>query len=1046
MNFGALAFLNPMLLGGLVALPLIWWLLRAVPPAPVRVHFPATRILVGLPETEKQSDRTPWWLTALRLLAAAALIFALAEPVLNPAPKAALVGKGPVVLVVDNGWTAAAHWADRRAEVEKRITEAEAQGRPVILAPTAFTSKTAAAFRVEAPAQARSTAAALEPQPFAPDRARAGEAIATALAQQPDASIIWLSDGVDHDGQAASFAERLVTLARGGSTILVENAAGQEALGVAASLGQGGRLEAHVIRTGGIERPGHILALSARGQRLGEAPFRLDANAARSDIRFDLPLELRNQVARIEIAGERSAGAVHLLDARAQWHRIGILSGASREQAQPLLAPLYYIERALKPFAEIARDEDANLSKSITSLIKRNVSVLVLADIGVLPKDVHDKVAAWVRKGGVLVRFAGPRLENGGDDLIPAPLRAGGRTLGGALSWSTPQALSPFTDDSLFVGLAIPPDVQVSRQVLADPARLGPETKILARLKDGTPLVTSARRGEGQLVLFHITANSDWSNLPLSGLFVEMLRRIATLGKPGGVGDVAADDPITTNAADQVAAETADVLAPTQVLDGYGILRSPPPTTQAITAQQLAEAKSSAEHPPGLYGPAASPRALNLLSPKSVLAPLSSLPSAFERRAIEGSTARPLKPHLLALGLGLLFIDILATLWLAGAFGAFSPHTASRAALVALAFGATLALCPADAFAAAQGSEFASRTAVAAELVPETRSPTSPAASTSTPAISTGTRPLMGPSASLGERTPDGQLSGLSPSVQLAQYFPQFPQQGRGLNLPPPRPPAAMPAGPDARAIAATSHATFGYVLSGDSAADTTSRQGLKGLATFLNAKTAVDPGEPVAVNIATDEITFFPILYWPVLPNAQALPETTLAKIDAYMKNGGMIIFDTRDAGTALPPGFTPQQQGGTPLQRLLGNLDIPRLEPVPETHVLTKSFYLLRTFPGRYDNGQLWVEAEAPSDSDKGRQARRVDGVSSILVTSNDFASAWALDDRSQPLYPVIPNGERQREMAFRVGVNIAMYALTGNYKADQVHVPALLERLGQ
>ena len=80
------------------------------------------------------------------------------------------------------------------------------------------------------------------------------------------------------------------------------------------------------------------------------------------------------------------------------------------------------------------------------------------------------------------------------------------------------------------------------------------------------------------------------------------------------------------------------------------------------------------------------------------------------------------------------------------------------------------------------------------------------------------------------------------------------------------------------------------------------------------------------------------------------------------------------------------------------------------------------------------------------QGRRRRRADGVSSILVTANDFASAWALDERGRPLYPAVPGGEAQREMAFRTGVNIVMYALTGNYKADQVHVPALLERLGQ
>jgi hypothetical protein len=182
------------------------------------------------------------------------------------------------------------------------------------------------------------------------------------------------------------------------------------------------------------------------------------------------------------------------------------------------------------------------------------------------------------------------------------------------------------------------------------------------------------------------------------------------------------------------------------------------------------------------------------------------------------------------------------------------------------------------------------------------------------------------------------------------------------------------------------------------------------------------------------------------VLANSRALPEATLTKIDAYMKQGGMIIFDTKDYGQGVPTGFTFRGEGGTPLQRLLGNLDIPRLEPVPEHHVLTKSFYLLRSFPGRWEGGQLWVEAEAPRDSDQGRQARRVDGVSSILITSNDLAAAWARDERNQNIYPVVPGGERQREMAYRTGVNIVMYALTGNYKADQVHVPALLERLGQ
>jgi hypothetical protein len=667
-------------------------------------------------------------------------------------------------------------------------------------------------------------------------------------------------------------------------------------------------------------------------------------------------------VTRVEIAGERSAGAVHLLDARSQWHRIGLLSGASREEAQPLLAPLYYIERALLPFTEIAKTEDSNLSTAVDGLIKRNISVLVLADIGTLPHDIRERVEQWVKKGGVLVRFAGPRLERGGDDLLPVPLRLGGRTLGGALSWATPQPLASFGDEGLFAGLTPAAEVLVNKQVLADPAGLGPEVKVWARLKDGTPLVTAARRGDGQLVFFHVTANSDWSNLPLSGLFVEMLRRVTSLGKLGGgsaealSGDAAAD-----------AANSAEVLTPLQVLDGFGLLKNPPPTTQAIAAAKIHTTKPSAENPPGYYGPAGAPRALNLMTAKSLLQPLPSLPLGTERRVYEGSAAQPIKPQLLAAALTLLFVDIVAVLLIqmGGIMFRRPLGRAGAASLAVLGFASAALLTPAPAHA-----------------------------QTASPTASPHTR-----------ARPD-----------------------------------------DARAIQATGKVTFGYVLSGDAAVDETSRQGLTGLGKFLISRTAVEPGEPFAVNILTDEIAFYPLLYWPVLANARPLPEAALTKIDAYMKQGGMIIFDTKDYGQGIPTGFALRGEGGPPLQRLLGNLDIPRLEPVPEHHVLTKSFYLLRSFPGRWDGGQLWVEAESPRDSEQGRQARRVDGVSSILVTSNDLASAWAIDDRNRPLYPVVPGGERQREWAFRTGVNIVMYALTGNYKADQVHVPALLERLGQ
>jgi hypothetical protein len=239
------------------------------------------------------------------------------------------------------------------------------------------------------------------------------------------------------------------------------------------------------------------------------------------------------------------------------------------------------------------------------------------------------------------------------------------------------------------------------------------------------------------------------------------------------------------------------------------------------------------------------------------------------------------------------------------------------------------------------------------------------------------------------------------------------------------------------------------YVITGNAEVDAISKAGLSGLTLFLAQRTALEPGDPIGLDIARDELVFYPLIYWPIVPGVPRPSEAALKRIDAYMKDGGTVLFDTRDAVVApAGQGGETRSPGMLELRKILSSLDIPELEPVPRDHVLTKTFYLLRDFPGRFDSGQLWVEA-LPSDNEQeasGRPARGGDGVSSIIITSNDFAGAWATRPDGQPVLPMVDGQPRQRELAFRAGVNIVMYTLTGNYKADQVHVPALLERLGQ
>lgn len=983
MSFAALSFLNPWLLAALATLPLIYWLLRTVPPRPRQIVFPPTRILAELENREKTPAKTPWWLLLLRLLAAALLIFALAEPVYDPTRAKPLAGSGPVAIVVDNSWAAANAWDARLDVMDRLITEIESQNRSIILVPTARDG-TASKLSLMAPADARPAARAIVPQPYAPEHATRLQELKEVLASQKGGtSIVWLHDGVRHDDGANAFAAGLGELATSGSFVTYDPVNGREAMALFADVTNDGKLQATVLTTGAANRSGTVVALSARDKRLAEALFTVSGGEPKATVTFNLPLELRNQVTRLAVAGERSAGAVHLLDGRSHWQRVGLISGADQEQAQPILSPLYYIEKALKPFSEIARSRDANLSASINGLIDQSITVLALTDIGTLSGKTLEDVETWVKKGGVLIRFAGPRLEQGGDDLLPTPLRRGGRSLGGALSWSTPQPLAAFEATSPFAGLDVPNDVLIRRQVLADPARMNPDANVWARLKDGTPLVTARAVGQGQVVLFHITANSDWSNLPLSGIFVDMLRRISSLGNISGAAAELAEPagantsalPNRQSTPETARAQTRDdtgALAPLQTLDGFGALSPPPPTVEAIAPETFAKLKAGPDHPPGFYGASGQPRALNVIDKDTPLVPLSITTGSVERRAYLNRAMITLKPWLMALALGLLFLDVIIMLMLqmGGITPRRTPAAAKAGSVAAAAIAVSLALLAAAGDASAQFSQ-------------------------------TAPKPLQDPAATLSK---------------------------------------------DAIAQLATAKVTLAYVKTGDETVDRVSAAGLKGLARVLTVRTAVEPGPAIGIDIERDEIAFYPIIYWPVLPNAETLAQETLGKIDAYMKQGGMIIFDTRDYGSGLPTGVPLGGEGGTSLQRLLGQLDLPRLEPVPEEHVLTKAFYLLQTFPGRWDGGELWVEAETAADDAGTGKARRADGVTSILITSNDFASAWALDERGRGMFPTVPGAEDQREMAFRTGINIVMHALTGNYKADQVHVPSLLERLGQ
>lgn len=902
-GFGTLAFLNPWVLAGAAFLPVLWFLLRVTPPAPRLIVFPAAHFMTGLDAQKQVPSKTPWPILLLRILAAALIMLALARPVLNPGD--AVTGSGPVRIVVDNGWSSAQTWRLQMAQAADLIERAGRERRPLYVATTApEPGKTAPLLAGPlTKGEAEATLRGLKPLPWLADYDAASTLYETAR-DTVNVQSYWLTSG-QRDGNP----DRMIRVLQnqGGLTFIAPNPS-QRVVLLRPDKSKPGQAAAAVEVNSGTPAgmPLTVQVLARDGRQIDSRDIATDGKQISFKVAFELPAALQNQVSRIQIAGRHSAGSTLLLDSGAHRRNVGVVSASTGEKAA-LADATYYIKRALEPVAEIK-------TGMLSELLEKDLTVLILPDVGAMPPEELDQLEGWVREGGLLVRFGGPNMTQGENFLTPVALRRGDRAMAGALSWDKPAKLAPFAQSSPYYGLEIPEDLNIARQLLAEPeAEL--ERKSWAALEDGTPLITADHLDDGLMVMIHTTATPEWSNLALSGLFVKIMERTVQMAGMRAFADESATGS----------------LQPLVLLDGHGNNRQPRATDQPIPATEFDTKIPDSTHPPGLYGRAGYQKSLNLGERLPTLRTFSDIPMSVAQQIYGGVKEKNLMPFILGMALLLFMIDWVVMIVLHAGWHLFSnPLRWSQAAALVLLVG------------------FFSLPARAETIEDRIR---------------------------------------YAGEIHLA------------------------------------------YISTGVADVDALTQRGLQGLSQVLTERTSVEPKGIVALNPENDDLSFFPLIYWAVTPGQTTLSGKALQKVQYYLDHGGTILIDTRDESTT-PRGFAGSSGGANAehLRRLIGGLNVPPLVQMPEDHVLTKSFYLLDSIPGRYNGKTMWVEETSKS----GR-----DGVSSLIIGSNDWVSAWAAMGSLQ---------SRQQELAYRFGINAMMYALTGNYKADQVHIPHILERLGQ
>lgn len=901
MSIGPFLFLQPWALLGLLVLPILWLLLRATPPEPKRFALPSLALLDDLKPDEETPARTPWWLLLLRMIALGLAILGFARP--TWAPNAQVNTSGGTLIVVDDGWTSAERWRDIVRTATSAVDESSQNGGPLhvmFTAPREVTRDPSEALDAETARQLLSND---RPAAWLPDRLAALKKLdETGL---KPGRIIWASDGFDHES-AAPFARALA--AKAPTEVRVTRPKNAFAITSADSSAEGARVA--VVRANTL--PGataDIIAETAEGASIASTRIAFSGNSTTAEALFAIPAAALNRVARFRIGGSPSAGAVWLWDDTARRPHVGLAD--TRDEAQPLLSEHYYVRKALQPYAQLTE-------KKLSDLLDAPVDAIIMGDRGTIEEADKARLTEWIEKGGVLIRFAGPRLAAQEDPLTPVPLRPTSRSLGSSLSWETPQRIADFKSSSPFFGVPKPTDTAVRQQVLAQPsAEL--ESMTWAELQDGTPLVTARRMGRGELVLFHVTADPDWSDLPYTGAFVEMLRRSVVSGGERTRGN---------------AASAQGALTPSRVLDGFGVLTPPQSSATPIEASALLTTRPGPTTPPGLYVGPGGERALNAGAPAPLAVETWPLEVTVTEQAAIIERAG-LGGWMIALALAIVAIDLIIALGFAGRLPRIGRSTAGALAIFFLATAAVL----------------------------------------------------------------HPPQAGAQTSDQLARE--------------------------------AAAKLRFAYVKTSDKRLDDITKAGLFGLSYQLGQRTSVEPDMPHGVDLARDHLELYPMIYYAVPRDARPLSAAAVAKVNAYLRAGGAFVVDTRDAA----PGRDVSQN----LQQLLAGIDAPPLQPAPANHVLTKSYYLIKSFPGRL-NGRLWIESGAAD-----RDTRRGDGVSGLFIGGSDWAGAWAIDQNTGRPLLTMDGGDNAREMAYRFGINLVMYILTGNYKEDQVHVPDLLERLG-
>ena len=892
-----IGFSNFYALFGLLLTPIIWFIVKSFPPIPKSYNFSSFFLLDKIDYEAPKNEKTSLWLVIFRMFLFILIVLLFSKPFLKSHSSVSNEKYEKYVIVADIGWSMAKDWNKFKELVLKIGQEAEKNKKRILFFHSNLnTYKDLKIFKTNY--ALNNYLENLSPLPLQFEKGSLDKLIQDKSIFK-NSKIFIVSSKFDFNN-FSDYYKKFSLIKNNSNNYYYINPL--ETILIIKSLKvYKSKITCEVSRLGknSFKQEFFLNIETINNEVVYRETHSIKENENNKIINLSFPNEIFNQIKSLKIVGQNHAGAKYYFDDFSKKKNIAILSDNESFQESPLLSPIYYLKKSL--------DSEHNIKiQKIDNIINQNYSTIIIAETEKIPNAFNKKLNDWLLEGGTLIRFSGNRLVEKKSNFLPFQhTYSRVRNIEGQLTINKKLFIADFEKDSIFQGLSIPKDITVNKQLIFD--TFPKQVKVLAKLNDNTPLVSMIKYGNGEIILFHIGANNDWSNLPISSLFPDMINRVLLFSK-------------------NYNSSNFKNLNLNKEIDGFGNLGSPKKIITIDSLNKLRTVKPTFNKPPGQYENNQISIALNLATNINQYQTENTNNSSLSNYSFKKT--RDLSSTILKIILTMFILDILITIMIKNNVNFFKIFVKRKNLLVFILFFFTLI-----------------------------------------------------------------KLDSLSASETL-----------------------------------------LAYIKVEDTQINNISKSGLEKIRNLLITRTSINPKGVIGVDVNNDYIYSYPFIYWPLTKNLLSIKKPEIIKIKNYLDNGGIFFFDIIGFSRK---NLNLKDKKFKKIRNFLNEIGANELSIIPKGHTLTKSFYLLDKFPGKWDNRILFIENS---------NLQYKDGVSSIILGFNDWAKAWAVDNNNLPLFPVVPGGERQRELSYRFGINIAMYALTGNYKSDQIHSKSILKRLSK